>query len=150
MFVCQICFILPKQSVLVKLMPTLPWHETIESADVGSTGIVNSHKLTTFVSMSCEKNVLGWEIILLSGLVKASSASACRQSTCLAKERLLDQNGLFDKISKETTKAKTCLAENCQTNGRTLLDCLTHFDTRSAPRTIVEWIICSTTCQYHV
>ena len=58
-------------------MPTLPWHETIESADdniiniiVGSTGIANSQKLTMSVSMICEKNVLGWEIILVSGLVK--------------------------------------------------------------------------------
>ena len=71
-------------------MPTLPWHETIESADdniinriVGSTGIANSQKLTMSASMICEKIVLGWETILVSGLVKcapaeASSASACR------------------------------------------------------------------------
>ena len=56
-------------------MPTLPWHETIQSADdniiniiVGSTGITNSQKLTMSVSMICEENVLDWETTLVHAI----------------------------------------------------------------------------------
>ena len=57
-----------------------------------------------------------------------------RQSICLAKETLLGQYRLFDKISKEFVKIKIKISNNFQKKGQTSLDCLRHFDTRSGPR----------------
>ena len=51
----------------------------------------------------------------------------------MAKEKLFGQNILFDKISKEVVKIKTKTPNNFKQKGQTLLDCLTHFDTRSGP-----------------
>ena len=56
-----------------------------------------------------------------------------QKGNCLAKETLLGQYRLFDKISKEGVKIKIKISNNFQKKGQTLLDCLTHFDTRSGP-----------------
>ena len=56
-----------------------------------------------------------------------------QKGNCLAKETLLGQYRLFDKISKEVVKIKIKISNNFQKKGQTSLDCLTHFDTRSGP-----------------
>merc|ERR1711879_22507 len=56
-----------------------------------------------------------------------------QKGNCLAKETLLGQYSLFDKISKEVVKIKIKISNNFQNKGHTSLDCLTHFDTRSGP-----------------